>query len=217
MAKKTLKKGIFITFEGPERSGKSTHSRLAARFLKKEGYDVVYTREPGGTAVGDKIRAILLNSAKIDIPPLVETLLFEASRSELVEKVIKPALAKKKIVISDRFNDATLVYQGYAGRVPLKDIEKIEAVSIKRVRPELTILLDIEAEKGLKKIHPRAKDRMESKKLSFHRRVRKGYLVLARRDKKRIKVIKTKDTIGDTFSAVKKEVMNAVRRHEKRG
>ena len=194
-----LKKGIFITFEGPERSGKSTHSRLAARFLKKEGYDVVFTREPGGTVLGDEIRKVLLHSKKARIAPIAETLLFEACRSELIKEVITPALLKKKIVISDRFNDATLVYQGYAGSVPLSEIKKIERVSMKGIKPDLTVILDIDARDGLKKIRRGTKDRMESKGLTFHRKVRGGYLDLARRDKKRIKVIRTKRTIQATF------------------
>lgn len=217
MAKKALKKGLFITFEGPERSGKSTHSRQAFRFLKKEGYDVLFTREPGGTPLGDQIRKVLLHSKKAKIDPVAETLLFEASRSELIKEIITPALRKKKIVISDRFSDATLVYQGYAGSVPLSEIKKIETVSMKGIKPDLTVLLDIDARAGLKKIRRGTKDRMESKGLLFHRKVRAGYLDLARRDKKRIKVIKTRDTIQATFESVKYEVMNALRRHKKRG
>lgn len=217
MSKKTLKKGLFITFEGPERSGKSTHSRLTANLLKKEGYDVIYTREPGGTKFGNRIRKILLNSKKLDISPVVEMLLFEASRSELIKQIIKPALLKKKIIISDRFNDATLVYQGYAGKVPLEGIYKIESLSIRGVKPDLTILLDIDAKRGLKKIRRGRKDRMESKCISFHRRVRAGYLDLARLNRRRIKVVRTKDTIGRTFKDVKKEVMNVVRRYKRPG
>lgn len=217
MAKKRLKRGLFITFEGPEGCGKSTHSKLVAYFLKKQGFDVLYTREPGGTDLGDKIRRILLDSKKLDISPIGELFLFEASRSELVKEVIKPALSKKKIIISDRFNDATHVYQGYAGNVPLRDIEKVESVSMRGVKPDLTLILDIEAKKGLKKISSKKKDRIESKKLSFHRKVRKGYLALARKHKKRIKVVKTKSTIGATFIAVKKEVMNVVWRYQRAG
>jgi len=217
MAKKTLKKGLFITFEGPERSGKSTHSKLTASFLKKEGYDIVYTREPGGTAVGDRIRKILLTAKNIHMLPLAEALLFEASRAELVKEVIKPALLRKRIVISDRFHDATCVYQGYAGGVPLKQIEKIESVSMKGVKPDLTILLDIDVETGLGKIRRGKEDRMESKKLSFHKAVRAGYLERARKDKKRIKVIRTKSAIGATFKEVQNEVMNVIRRYKRAG
>jgi len=215
MAKKTLKKGLFITFEGPEGSGKSTHARLIANYLKKEGYDVLYTREPGGTRVGDKIRDVLLNSKEIEISPLGETLLFEASRAEIIQRVIKPAILKKKIVISDRFNDATIVYQGYAGSVPLRDIAKLESISMGGVKPNLTVLLDIEAKKGLGKIKYAKRDRMESKKLSFHKKVRSGYLDLARKNKNRIKIVKTRASKEDTFMLVKKEVMNVVRRYKR--
>lgn len=209
MAKKTLRKGIFITFEGPEGSGKSTHSKLTADFLRKEGYKVQYTREPGGTNLGDRIRGVLLNSKKMAISPLTEMLLFEASRAELIKEIIKPALLEKKIVVSDRFNAATIVYQGYAGGVSLKDIEKVELVSMKGIKPDLTIVLDIDAKTGLKKIKSGKKDRMERKKLSFHEKVRRGYLDLATR-KRKIKVIKTKNTIEETFEQVKKEVMNVI-------
>ena len=217
MAKKNLRKGLFITFEGPEGSGKSTHSGLVASLLKKEGYDIVYTREPGGTRTGDRIRNILLNLKKLDISPLTEVLLFEASRSALVQEIIKPSLEEKKIVICDRFNDATLVYQGYAGNVPLKDIQKIESVSMQGIKPDLTIVLDIDAKKGLGKTKRQKRDRMESKALSFHKRVRSGYLSLARQEKQRIKVIKTEDTIDRTFKRVKIEVANVIRRYKRSG
>ena len=217
MAKKSLKKGIFITFEGPEGCGKSTHSKLAAGLLRKEGFDVVHTREPGGTGVGKRIRDILLNFKNITISPLTELLLFEASRAELIREIIKPALAKKRIVISDRFNDATLVYQGYAGGVPLREIKRIESVSIGKIKPDLTVLLDIKAEEGLKKIGIFLRDRMESKRIAFHKKVREGYLDLARQSKRRIRVIRTKDKVDATFKDVKKEVLNVVRRYKRAG
>jgi dTMP kinase len=215
--KKKLKKGIFITFEGPERCGKSTHSRLAADFLRKEGYDVVFTREPGGTDVGNRIRDVLLRLKKIRISALTEMLLFEASRAEHVRRVIAPALGKKKIVVCDRFNDATVVYQGYAGLVPLEQIRKVETVSVAGMTPDVTILLDIPATRGLGKIDPHKKDRMESKDLSFHKRVRSGYLELARRNRKRIKVIRTRDTIDRTFEEVRREVISVVQRYTRTG
>ena len=215
MAKKILKKGMFITFEGPEGCGKSTHSKLIAGYLKGSGYNVLHTREPGGTKLGDRIRDVLLNAKNLKISPLAEVLLFEASRFELIEEVIKPALKKGKIVISDRFNDATVVYQGYAGNVPLKNIKQIESISLQKCTPDLTILLDISAKNGLMKIHPGKRDRMESKKISFHKKVRSGYLDLARKNKKRIKVIKTQKTKEATFTMVKEEVMNAIRRYKR--
>ena len=215
MAKKILKKGMFITFEGPEGCGKSTHSKLIAGYLKDSGYKILHTREPGGTKLGDRIRDVLLNAKNLKISPLAEVLLFEASRFELIEEVIKPALKKGKIVISDRFNDATVVYQGYAGNVPLKNIKQIESISLQKCTPDLTILLDISAKNGLMKIHPGKRDRMESKKISFHKKVRSGYLDLARKNKKRIKVIKTQKTKEATFTMVKEEVMNAIRRYKR--
>jgi len=215
MAKKILKRGLFITFEGPERSGKSTHSALAVNFLRRQGYDVVYTREPGGTAVGDRIRGVLLDAKNIRMSALTEVLLFEASRSELVREVIKPALSKKKIVISDRFHDATCVYQGCAGGVPAEEIRKIESVSMKGVVPDLTVILDIDEEIGVGKIRRGKKDRIESKNISFHKKVRAGYLALAKKNKKRIKLIKTKPTIKATFEEVKIEVTNVVGRYKR--
>jgi len=215
MAKKTLKKGLLITFDGPDGCGKSTHAKLAVKLLKKEGYDVLYTREPGGTKVGNRIREVLLNLKGLKMSPLTEMLLFEASRAELVKEVISPALFMKKVVICDRFNSATLVYQGYAGQVPLKNIYDVECVSVEGMKPDLTIFLDIDADRGLRRIGKAGRDRMESKKISFHRKVRSGYLALAARDKKRIRVIKSLDKIEDTFSQVKKEVMNAVRKYKK--
>ncbi len=217
MAKKTLKKGLFITFEGPEGCGKTTHSRLMAAYLRKNGYDTLYTREPGGTKVGNRIRSILLNLKGLNISPLTEVLLFEASRSAIVKEVIRPALLKKKIVICDRFNDATVVYQGYAGSVPLEHIKRIESVSMQGVKPDLTILLDIDAKKGLGKIKKSKRDRMESKKLFFHRKVRSGYLKLARENKQRIRIIKTAPAVSQTFKSVKKEVMDVVRRYKRPG
>ena len=215
MAKKILKKGMFITFEGPEGCGKSTHSKLISSYLKNSGYNVLHTREPGGTKLGDRIRDVLLNAKNLKISPLTEVLLFEASRFELIEEVIKPALRKGKIVISDRFNDATIVYQGYAGNVPLENIKQIESISLQKCIPDLTILLDISAKNGLMKIHPGKRDRMESKKISFHKKVRAGYLDLARKNRKRIKVIKTQKTKEATFTMVKEEVMNAIRRYKR--
>jgi len=215
MAKKALKKGLFITFEGPEGSGKSTHARLTAKFLRKKGYAVLFTREPGGTAAGDMIRKVLLKSKHIRISPVSETLLFEAARAAIVRDVIKPALEEKKIVISDRFNDATIVYQGLAGGVPLRFIKYIERFSVGNIKPHLTLLLDIDAGKGLGKIKKKKRDRMESKRLSFHRRVRKGYLAVARREGKRVKVVKTQALTERTFFMVRKEVMDVVRKYAK--
>jgi len=214
MAKKKLKKGIFITFEGPEGCGKSTHAKRSCSFLKKKGYDVLFTREPGGTFVGEKIRDILLNPAHT-VSPLTELFLFEAARAQIIEEVILPAIKRKKIVICDRFNDSTVVYQGYAGPIALEKVIAIDDFITREARPDLTILLDLEAKTGLKracKIKP--KDRMESKSLIFHKKVRKGFKALARRNKKRIKLIDSRNSVPETQGIVRKEILKYLKKFE---
>src|SRR3989338_1270117 len=125
MPKKNLKKGVFITFEGPEGCGKSTQSKLLYEYLKRRPYNCVYTREPGGTMVGERIREILLHSKGVKISDLTELFLFEANRSQIVEELIRPNLSKNKIVICDRFSDATLSYQGYGGKILISKIKAI--------------------------------------------------------------------------------------------
>ncbi len=202
-------RGFFITFEGPEGCGKSTQSRLLYDFLKKSGYDCIYTREPGGTKTGEMIRAILLNSKNIKISNLAETLLFEASRSQIVEEVIAPALAAGKIVICDRYSDSTVCYQGYAGRVPVKHIETIDSIATGALKPDLTILLDIDPATGLRRAKKKGMDRMEAKTLAYHRRVRSGYIGLSKKYPRRIKVIKVRNTVEATQDLVRHEVKNA--------
>jgi len=213
--KNGLKKGLFITFEGPEGSGKSTHAERIYKFLKKEGYDCVFTREPGGTLVGDKIRDILLNPRykNENISSLTELFLFEASRSHLIQEVILPSLENRKIVIADRFSDSTIVYQGYTGSLPLCDVLKADMIVTKSVRPDLTILLDVDAETGLNRAAKfRNKDRMESKSLDFHRRVRNGYLDIAKKYRNRIRLIRAEGSIAETQEAVRDEVIKLVKR-----
>jgi len=214
VAKKKLKNGVFITFEGPEGCGKSTHARRIGSFLKKKGYDVLFTREPGGTSVGEKIRDILLHPA-YTVSPLTELFLFEAARAQIIEKIILPAIKRKKIIICDRFNDSTVVYQGYAGPIPLKKVIAIDDFIVREARPDLTILLDLEAKIGLRralKIKP--KDRMESKSLIFHKKVRKGFRDLARRNKKRIKLIDSRNSVEETQEAVRKEILKYLKKIE---
>ena len=200
------KRGKFITLEGPEGCGKSTHARLLSNYLRGKGYKCVFTREPGGTALGEKIRKVLLDPSNRGMSPVSETLLFEASRSALVEKVIRPSLSKGLTVICDRFSDATLVYQGLAGKQDMKKLKIIDGYATSGIKPDLTIVLDIDAKKGLRRAktaHSRKKkffkwDRMERKSLFYHKAVRAGYLKLAKQEKNRIKVIKTQPSIKET-------------------
>ena len=205
-----MKKGVFITFEGPEGCGKTTQAALLYAYLRNKGYKCVLTREPGGIPLSEKIRGILLNPKHKGINAVCETLLFEASRAALVEKVIRPSLLKGLIVISDRSSDATLAYQGFAGGQDINTIKIIDKYATQGISPDVTILLDLEVRKGLKRASGKRKykgrDRMERKSLAYHEAVRRGYLTLARQDKKRIKVIKTQGTIQKTHQLVIKEL-----------
>jgi dTMP kinase len=182
-------KGLFITFEGSEGSGKSTQSGKLLRYLKKKGLAVIHIREPGGTLVGEQIRKILLNLNNKTMSPLCETLLYMAARAELVRSVIKPALAQKKIIICDRFLDSTRAYQGHGLGVDMKMIEHVGKLATEGITPDITIFLDVETKTGLKRAGIE-KDRIERRSLSYHRRVRRGYLELARKFPLRIKIIK---------------------------
>lgn len=210
MAKKNIKRGIFITFEGPEGCGKSTHSRLLCDFLQRRGYACVLTREPGGTKVGEEIRRILLHSDGVEISSMTELFLFEAARSQIIDELICPSLMTKKIVICDRFTDATICYQGYAGGIDLKSIEILNGAATSGLKPDLTILLDVDTVTGLGRARAKGTDRMEKKKLAYHKKVRAGYLKLAKAYPERIKVIKVDGSIEDTQGRVRREVERVI-------
>jgi len=201
------KKGVFITFEGPEGCGKSTHARLLFSYLKRKGHSCIFTREPGGTAAGEKIRKILLRRDGMRVNDTCELFLFEASRSQIVDEVIIPALRKDKIVICDRFFDATTAYQGCASGFDTGLVEGLNSLASKGLQPDITILLDIETREGFRRaLKGRRPDRMESKSLGFHRKVRGGYLRLAKRHPARIKTFKTDASID----AVQKDIRDYI-------
>ena len=215
MANKELKRGFFITFEGVEGCGKSTHSRLLCDLLKKRAYDSLLTREPGGTKAGEEIRRILLHSDGVNISDLTELFLFEAARAQIVTELIKPGLAAGKIVICDRFSDATICYQGYAGGVDLKLIKTLNKIATGGLKPDLTILLDVDTAIGLRRAKSKGIDRMERKKFAYHKKVRAGYSKLAKIYPNRIKVIKVDGSIEDTQMIVKKEVERVIQRYKR--
>ncbi|MDD5496453.1 MAG: dTMP kinase [Candidatus Omnitrophica bacterium] len=217
MAKKSLRKGIFITFEGGEGCGKTTQSKLLYDYLMKRGYACVYTREPGGTAAGELIRQVLLHSKDTHITDLAELFLFEASRAQIVEEVIIPALKDKRIVICDRFNDATFSYQGYGGKVALGAIKSLDDIATLGLKPDLTILLDIDTLTGLERARSKGTDRMEKKDVAYHKRVRSGYLKLAAKEPKRIKVVKVRGAISQTQDIVRREVEVVIRKYKRAG
>ncbi|MFC1658208.1 dTMP kinase [Candidatus Omnitrophota bacterium] len=184
-----MKRGKFITFEGPEGSGKSTQANLLARYLKSKGKKAIFLREPGGTGPSEKIRRILLDKANHNISALAEMLLYMAARAQLIQEVIKPALEKGYFVICDRFLDSTLAYQGYGLGVDLSLIKHLARFVTCGLEPDLTIFLDVGVKRGLRACG-RELDRIEQRPISFHQRVRQGYLRLAARYPSRIKIIK---------------------------
>jgi dTMP kinase len=191
----TLKRGRFLSFEGIEGCGKTTQIALLSEHLSKRSIASTITREPGGTAVGEGIRKILLNSETIHLTVAAELLLFYASRSQNIAEKILPALARGEVVICDRFYHASMAYQGYGRGVPLDFIERLNDLVCGENRPETTILLDIAPELGLSRARARnqqkAEDegRFEMEDLVFYTKIRNGYLDLARRDPDRIKVV----------------------------
>lgn len=175
-------KGLFISFEGPEGSGKSTQIKRLIEWLASQGYETLLTREPGGTPAGEKIRDLLQHDeAGEGMSAASETLLFEASRAELVDKVIRPALARGIVVISDRFADSTTAYQGYGRGFDPSRLIELHEFALEGTWPDLTILLDIDADAGLSRITERkgGPDRMERESLAFHTRVVAGYRRMA--------------------------------------
>jgi dTMP kinase len=172
---------MFITVEGVEGTGKSTLAASLVSYLEALGRSVTATREPGGTPVGDRLRAIFLDPA-LRVRPLTEAMIVNAARAELVESVIRPALAAGQIVICDRYVDATYAYQGYGRRIAISMLRQACEMATKGLEPDLTLLLDLEPSLGLARRHGAKLDRMESEDLDFHRRVRAGYLELASRE-----------------------------------
>lgn len=193
-----LEKGLLITFEGSEGSGKTSQiSRLSKRFVSK-GLDVLVTREPGGTEIGEEIRHLIMhNAAGEQMTPEAELLLFAASRAQLVREKIIPAIDAGKIVLCDRFLDSTTVYQGVGRQIAAEPVHIINQFAVGDVMPDLTIVLDIPAEVGMERIRHRTSDtpdRMESESIDFYRKVREGYLILANAMPERFLVIDgTKD------------------------
>ncbi len=171
----------FITFEGVEGSGKTTQIRLLMAWLQAQHDRVLLTREPGGTHIGEQIRAILLDPAHTAMTPEAEILLFSAARAQIVRELIRPRLAEGWIVICDRFADSTLAYQGYGHGLPLEDLRRITEFATGGLKPDLTVYLDLDVEIGLRrKAGTEEWNRMEAQTLAFHQRVRAGYLALAR-------------------------------------
>jgi len=210
---------MFISLEGIEGSGKTTQARYLADFLNTRGMECVLTREPGGTAIGSQIRAILLNPDNRNLAPMAELLLYMADRVQHLNERILPALADGKVVLCDRFFDATLVYQGTARGLPVEQIRRLHQWTTDGMTPDLTLLLDLPAEIGLRRAWQQLdngsrtlhESRFEKETLSFHETIRTGYLDLARSGSRRFRVI---DAAGDEDD-IRREIARTVSRYIK--
>ncbi len=205
---KNLARGLFITFEGIEGSGKTTQIKALAQWMRKQGLPVLETREPGGTPIADQIRSLLLDAKTKGLTPEMELFLYEVARRDHVQEVIQPALQKGMIVLCDRFGDSTTAYQGYARGMSIKKIEGMNAIASGGLRPDITFLFDLPAKDGLGRARKRKRglDRLERESLLFHEKVRKGYLTLARKEKKRFKVIHANRSPSDIFAQLCQEL-----------
>ena len=198
-----MRKGIFISFEGIDGSGKTTQRERLRQNLVNDGHSVVIAQEPGGTRLGHRIREILLDTANQDLRPISELLLYFASRAQNIDEVIIPALGACKIVIVDRFTDATLAYQGYGRNLGVETVRTIERITCGGVQPDLTLLLDIDPEIGIRRALTRNEteiqdeSRMEREDREFFCRVRDGYLELAAQEPDRIKIINARKTVDE--------------------
>jgi dTMP kinase len=206
-----MKKGIFITMEGPDGSGKTTQIDLLKEYLEKEGYDVLITREPGGTVISEAIREIILNKDYTEMSPVTEMLLYASARAQLINEVIGPALDSGKAVISDRFVDSSLVYQGMARGLGVGNVYEVNCQAIGKYMPDVTFLLDLPADVGIaRKKDQKELDRMERESMEFHRAVAEGYRSLAERFPERIEKIDATLPIDEICGIIKGRIKELI-------
>ena len=207
-----MAKGIFITMEGPDGSGKTTQIELLKAELEKRGYSVLITREPGGNRISEAIREIILNKDYMEMAPATECLLYASARAQLVNEVIGPMLDKGGAVISDRFVDSSLVYQGIARGLGVDEVFEINRFAIREYMPDATFLLSLPAEVGIsRKKDQKELDRMEKESLEFHKKVAEGYLKLAEKYPERIRVIDATQDVETISGLIKKQVYDILK------
>jgi dTMP kinase len=209
---------LFITFEGVEGSGKTTQIQRLRKYFSQRGIPCKITREPGGGPIAEKIRKILLNPDHHEMVPITELLLYEAARSQHVTEFIKPYLKKGGVVLCDRFSDATVAYQGYGRRIDLQWIERLNHLSSQGIRPDVTFLLDCPSDVGLERalrrnraLKQEKEERFEREKIQFHRRVRRGYLAIAKKEPQRVKIIDTREGEERVFEKIREIVDNLIK------
>ncbi len=198
-----LEEGIFISFEGIEGTGKTTQARLLSERLVEKGYEVILTHEPGGTVIGNRIREILLHVDHMGMSYMTELLLYNADRAQHLNEKILPAVNDGKIVVTDRFTDSTIAYQGYGRGIDIELLKSIDLIAAGGIRPDLTILFDIDVETGLKRNREINKvDRLELEAIEFHKKVREGYLKIAEAEAERIKIVDASLPLKDVSEKV---------------
>jgi len=199
---------MFITLEGPEGSGKTSHVPALVEYLRGEGHTVFPTREPGGTSIGEQIRLVIHDLKNVEMHPRAETLLYQAARAQIVEQVIRPRLEAGEVVISDRYFDSTIAYQGYGHEQDLMQVRALVAYATGGLKPDLTVLLDIDVQEGLARKTQNGKEwnRLDAYTLDFHKRVRAGYLEMAKAEPQRWIVINA----GGEWEAVQTALRSAI-------
>lgn len=190
-----MKKGLFITLEGADGCGKTTQLNLLKEYLTSRGYEIVVTREPGGKGLGEKLREILLNYDG-EVSDRCEAFLYLADRAQNIDTIIKPAINSGKIVLCDRHTDSSVAYQGYGREQNIDNINMLNELAVNGVHPDLTVVFDIDTETSMARVGAE-KDRLESAGIEFHKRVRNGYLEIAKKNPQRIKVVDASQTIED--------------------
>lgn len=213
----SVMQGLFITFEGIEGCGKTSQTKLLNDYLTASGHDVIMTREPGGTPISEAIRELLLSNDSVNMHPHTELLLYLASRAQHVAEIMKPALEKGRVVICDRFADSTFVYQCFVRGINKEIVEIMNNFAVGDIHPDVTFVLDVEPEEGLKRAmlrnqkNSRGQDRIESESIDFHNRVREGYLKLAQEYPERVYLIKTDKDKTEVHEEIKKVVDKLLR------
>ena len=207
---------MFITLEGPEGSGKTSHIKPLTEWLTAQGHKVFATREPGGTNIGEQIRNVIHDLKNTEMQPRTETLLYQAARAQIMEQVIRPKLAEETIVISDRYYDSTIAYQGYGHQQNLDEVRALVKYATGGLTPDLTILLDIDVEAGLKRKTQNASEwnRLDAYDVDFHRRVHAGYLEMVKQEPQRWVVIDASQSWNEVQEELRKVIEVKVKYHE---
>ena len=206
---------MFITLEGPEGSGKTSHLPPLVEYLREKGYTVFPTREPGGTSIGEQIRGVIHDLKNVEMHPRTETLLYQAARAQIVEEVFKPRLAAGEVVISDRYYDSTIAYQGYGHQQDLEQVRALVKYATGGLTPDLTVLLDVDIETGLKRKTQNGSEwnRLDAYTLEFHQRVRKGYLDMVKAEPKRWALVNAGAEWRDVQEELRKVVVGKLQAH----